>query len=182
MFALQLAKRAATVAASKRQFGGFHAPAENPILQRETPLLRPWAYTRDTANTTYADKFPHPMNYQGHVPVTPTKFSPSNFENGAFEYNPRVVNAPTTYFFAAIATSLLTAYFAAVTTEAILINNGRFAIDLGMTNTPAKFWHYIVRMQQGSNLDSLKQQDYKNIYETEEFNNQLQQYVKQRRQ
>lgn len=173
----------ALVTTTKR-FRGNHPPSEHPYFDETNPLYTKWAYTRFTPNSTYGDKFAHPMNYQGHVPVTPTKFTDSNFKGGAPEYLYRAPNYPTVYFISAIFAAGFTTYVSIYATQRWLLSNGGFILPLkAVPQHFSKTYTDIVQLQGGRYITGVSNNDgkvRKNVYETQEFQTKLQEYITKR--
>jgi hypothetical protein len=162
-----------------KRFAGNHPPAEHPYFDEFSPIYNRWAYTRITPNSTYGDKFPHPMNYQGHVPVTPTQFSGPNYD-GAFLYEARPVNAPLLYFVSSVTLSLATMWVTAYLTQKLLLARDGINIKWDRFNPLMK---QSIRLQGMAPILAYygpSPREYKTIYDTEEFQSKLQAFLEKR--
>lgn len=182
----QVARKAAVVKlptsklfTPKRAFSEIHPPAEHPYFGKQSPLFTKWAYTRDTPNSTFADKFQHPMNYQGHVPVTPTSFSSSNFEGGAFMYEFRPSNTPLLFFVSALATSYVSFVLTSYAVFDFMLKHGDIYMPIAqIPHVHQRFWNAFVLLQGGQHIDKYSSTaETKNIYETDEFQAKLAAFV-----
>lgn len=65
----------AAVQRTQRRFGHGPGPAENPVFKAEDgTMFSANNYSQEVPNSGYGTMFQHPMNYQGDVPVTPSRF------------------------------------------------------------------------------------------------------------
>jgi len=171
----------------KRAFGANHPPAVHPYFGEQSPLYTPYAYTKTTPNSTYGDKFPHPMNYQGEVTVTPKSFTIDDLEHGIPVHVPdaRVPNTPLLYILGAF-----------LVLPFIGILSAQFTADLLLSSKPIQAqqlpWYFkpntstlllrdIVLLQGHENTKYLNRLNgVKNVYQTDEFQQKLQEYLASR--
>ena len=170
--------------APKRKFGDHHPVDEHPYFnENNSTLYTKYAYTRHTANTTYGEKFPHPMNYQGHVPVTPTSFARLELADEPMMVEQRVRRTPSLYIFDAAVIMGVMGYFAARFTDSALATQAGHATE---PQAPIPYIdNFIKRRLQQANEDRITGGNLpgvKNVYQTEEFNNKLQSYLNERSQ
>lgn len=80
----------AAVQYTQRRLGHGTPPAENPVFKAEDQnIFSASTYSHHPPNSDYGTMFAHPMNYQGEVPVTPSRFQVYN-DLGQLKVNPRV--------------------------------------------------------------------------------------------
>lgn len=168
----------------KRKFGDAHPVDEHPYFnENNSTLYTKYAYTRHPANTTYGEKFPHPMNYQGHVPVTPTSFARTELIDEPMFIEQRVARTPAGYIFDSFLIMGVMAYFAS------RFADGHQAIMHGHAAQPEAPLPYIhnfikrrVQLQNEDRITGANLPGVKNVYQTEEFNTKLQSYLAERSQ
>ena len=172
-----------TLSVQKRHSGsGFHnhPPAEHPYLGDNDPLYTKWAYSRITPNSTYGDKHQHPMNYQGHVPVTPTSFSGDLNPDGTYPYIfSRYPNLPWTYAIASVISTFATfALSVELTTKLIFYHDGYYFPRISWDLYEVEYWKNFIKLQGYQRYPKLFTEDKtKNIYQTEEFKLRLEEYL-----